>query len=507
MNKTAAERGEELLSNPPARNEESLVEWIGNLRMARRDLDAELNDPRTRMGDRKVATIASVKSEVEQKLLSAEAVLDRVRNELPQTQYVEAEVDGSLNVQASVEKLAIASAASTIGQHNFQRFAVGINNFETELEPKLDPRGGDFPREIYAERLKQLIAMRDDQLAKLAAENFPTDEWIGKKPAPYGGEGDLGNIPTHFEKDETTKPAEGDVDGNWEQAFDKERKYRGIDQASKDADKVASVKKRVRRVKKAVSDLEGDSADERQEYEWVTEDLGGNMQHVVDNAEEAHDLGYDIGRGDFPNNHLGMLPNSSGAFSMDDFPDEKVYYAFLEGIKDGVIDSTPTSDMSDEEPDRDYEGTMDRRHSKKAAQPSNATPGSHEPASSGDGGAQMQAKPPEPEEAWETTMLDGTSSGAPRGPNRRTQRDVPAYSTDKSKLTSALKLASMYSNMTENQAWSIVNTVFASEEDDEEQVKKNVDEQATGSGEEASQHDVVNNRENDEDDLGGLFDE
>ncbi len=377
MIKSAAERGDELLNSPPARNEEALVEWIGSLKTAKRDLYAELNDPRTRMGDRKAAITASVLSEVEQKLLSAEAILDRVRNEIPQTEMVETESGGNINIQASVENLAIASAASTIGRNNFERFASGIREYEEKLEPYVDPRFSEFPRERYAERLKELIAMRDDQLAKVAAEAFPTDEWIGKKPAPYGGEGDLGHIPTHFEKDPDAKadPEDKDTDGQFEDAIAKERKFRGIEEASK-------------------------------------------------SGKEA----------------------------------------------------------------------------KTAAQPSDPDPGSHEPASSSDGGAQMQAKPPEPEEAWETTMLEsGDSSGAPRGPNRRLQKDVPAYSTPAKNLTSALKLVSIYDNMTEEQALAIVKTVYANDDSLEDQAE----EEATGSGEEATEHDVVKN----EDNLEGLFDE
>ncbi len=444
MIKSAAERGDELLNSPPARNEEALVEWIGSLKTAKRDLYAELNDPRTRMGDRKAAVTASVLSEVEQKLLSAEAILDRVRNEIPQTEMVETESGGNINIQASVENLAIASAASTIGRNNFERFANGIREYEEKLEPYVDPRFSEFPRERYAERLKELIAMRDDQLAKVAAEAFPTDEWIGKKPAPYGGEGDLGHIPTHFEKDPDAKadPEDKDTDGQFEDAIAKERKFRGIEEASKSGKEAG---KKTANLNDAISKMRSAGMSE------------ADIRSVIADLEHDEDI---------------------------DFSGLEEPYESRESFS-----NTVTNDAGET-----------RFAGKTAAQPSDPDPGSHEPASSADGGAQMQAKPPEPEEAWETTMLEsGDSSGAPRGPNRRLQKDVPAYSTPAKNLTSALKLVSMYDNMTEEQALAIVKTVYANDDSLEDQAE----EEATGSGEEATEHDVVKN----EDSLEGLFDE
>ncbi len=386
MFKTATDRAEDLLNAPPAREENSVKEWVNGLKQAKRDLYAELNDPRTRMGDRNVVKISTALQEVEMKLPQAEAILDRIRNEIPNQEFVEAsQNDTMLDVQASVEKLAVAYAAQTIGEPSLSRLAGGITAFEQHLEPNLPIEGRDWVKGAYYERLTELVAMPSAKLAETAQKEFPTDEWIGKPSEPVGGEGDLGYIPTHFEKDETTAPEKDDVDGNFSDAIEKERKFRGITK-------------------------------------------------VEDDQKKA-----------------------------------------LPGIKEEKT-SAVTADAV------------------------NSTPGSHEPAQEADGGAQMKAKPPEPEEAFENQMLeDGGRSSAPVGPNRRRQKDVPAYSTPSNKLTAAQKLAmaqdlvGKFENMTPQQALAIVTAAT-----DDEEVDATEDEAPEVEKKEASLNEEVS--------LEGLFD-
>jgi hypothetical protein len=394
MLKSAVDRSEEILSTPPSRTEESVKEFISKLKIAKRDLIGEKNDPRNLMGSGSLQAqtrINAALGQVEDNILNAELALERVRNEIPQEETVETDKLGELNIQASVEKLAVASAVSTMGENRFNRLSKGLQSYTQEIEAQLDPNPmlREFPRKQFTSRLEELIAMDSQKLAAEYQKTFPTKEWIGPDPEPVGGEGELGYIPTHFEKDETTQPANEDVDSNIEDNIEKERKFRGIqksDQAGKALEKASK----------------------------TTE--GGN---------------------------------------------------------------------------------------KVTADAVNSTPGSHEPASSSDGGAQLQAKPPEPEEAFENVIEEegNKSTGAPRGPNRRTNKDVPAYSTPKDKLTAALKLAAQYENMDAETALQIVNTVFANGESEEEAESK-ADENATGSGEEATEHDQVDNK-----DLDGLFDD
>jgi hypothetical protein len=379
MLKTASDRAEEILNSPPSRSEESVATYVERLKQASRDLRAELNDPRTRMGDRDYVKISNLLSEIEGdqynegRLLQAESILEAIRNELPSQEMVEDDGMGAIDVRASVEKLAVAVAYETQGRDNFARMAHGLQTYQTDIEPLIPPELQEFPRQKFAERLAELLAMPNTRLAEEVKKTFPTKEWIGPDPEPVGGEGDLGYIPSHFEKDPNAMPSpeSKDSDGEFEKAIEKERKFRGIEKAE------------------------------------------GNA-----------------------------------------------------GSK--VADAT------------------------------NATPGSHEPASSSDGGAAMQAKPPEPEDAFENKIEQeaNKSTGAPRGPNRRTQKDVPAYSTPKEKLTAAAKLAEQYENMTELEALQIV--MAATDEDVADDV-------AEGRGEEDEDtHQVEKNASYN--DLEGLFD-
>lgn len=231
MFKTAIDKSEDILNNPPTRTEESVAEFVANLKQAQRDLKAEFNDPRTRMGDRDVTKIASTLAEVEMKLPEAERILEAIRNEFPQEELIEDNGEEGLDVQASVEKLAVAVASQSVGQNSWHRMASGLQAFEENIEPLLVPAARDWPKQKFSERLAELIAMPHSKLAEETKKQFPTDEWIGKEPEPVGGEGDLGYIPTHFEKDETTKPESKDSDGEFESALDKERKFRGINKA------------------------------------------------------------------------------------------------------------------------------------------------------------------------------------------------------------------------------------------------------------------------------------
>lgn len=402
----------EVLDETPARNPQAVGDYLNRLKRARSDLKSYVGGVR-KLGDREYLTAGSLLEDMHERVPMAELLLSAVRDEIVLEDEVDHGSEDEVDLQKTTEALAHRVAIDTVAQPAFSRVVEANAQFDQYILPLVPEGMEDFPRARYNELFADLSKLSSQELAtKIATEypkSFPTNDWIG--PPPQGG---VDHMPSNADSDSAANanPAPDSSDEVIEDKLDAERKFRGI---KKNKETTSSL--HMRKGLRVTAKMELVAADDS----GVVAIPEGTEGEVIEEHGESSEAEEGLFEVDFEGAQDTVLVPESLIEAKVAVEDKSKVKMMGEGEFSNPLTEDAMEEEFRQEQEKDFRSAEGR---------------------------------------------------APRGPNRRKNEDVNAWSTPSRMLTSAMdllgmaeKVASQYENMTRDEALELIATVQAAEED------------------------------------------